>query len=162
MRSISTEQVGALWAFAEKHGDDWRRELQIQWMHGGPLESPPLYALRNTHGPRWLFDFALPQASDVWWDGEADPNVYGPAPALEDDLTEGEARAEGYTREDWFGLRPRWRLHLGRDPLGRFTFEIEIYDDVADAVIHACERRFETRERAMQGGLRALERFRGE
>ena len=52
-RPLTTEEQQALHDFAEAHGRYWKHDLHDAWMHA--TLTGPLHALRNSHGPRWLY-----------------------------------------------------------------------------------------------------------
>lgn len=55
--NLSQEELEAVSDFASRHGDRWKKALNIAWMNG---TSPGvLHRLRNTHGPKWLAAFEL-------------------------------------------------------------------------------------------------------
>lgn len=57
MDTLTTEQRGALSAFAGKHGDRWKQRLLDAWMTGRDAAEPDGHALRqlrNRFGPSWL------------------------------------------------------------------------------------------------------------
>jgi hypothetical protein len=67
--TITPEQTAALIWFAEKNGRTWKEALRNMWMHGAHITGSDsdviLYALRNTHGPRWLTRYQPPKTTPV-------------------------------------------------------------------------------------------------
>lgn len=58
--TLSAEQRIALARYAVLRGPDWKAALRGEWM--AARSEPALHRLRNTHGPAWLADLALPEA----------------------------------------------------------------------------------------------------
>lgn len=58
-RELTTDEVRALQAYAQKHGRTWKQALRDEWYVASSIG--PLHALRNTHGPSWLRAFRLPE-----------------------------------------------------------------------------------------------------
>ena len=60
---LTVDQLNAVKAYAEQHGDDWKTSLQSDWMRSGSAtyrgEWAYLQQLRNRLGPKWLYDFQL-------------------------------------------------------------------------------------------------------
>lgn len=55
-------QVAALLELRRRFGRDWKARLLADWIIApdDPGTSPELRALRRSHGPSWLLDYALP------------------------------------------------------------------------------------------------------
>jgi hypothetical protein len=60
---LTVDQLNAVKAYAEQHGEDWKTSLQSDWMRSGSAtyrgEWAYLQQLRNRLGPKWLYDFQL-------------------------------------------------------------------------------------------------------
>jgi hypothetical protein len=58
---LGVEQRQALLRFAQLHGRTWKDSLRAVWDRSDPRtdDEAIVYALRNTHGPRWLLRFKL-------------------------------------------------------------------------------------------------------
>jgi|TARA_R100001530_G_scaffold128869_1_gene98825 hypothetical protein len=60
---LTVDQLTAVKAYAEQHGDEWKTSLQSDWMRSGSAtyrgEWSPLQQLRNRLGPKWLYEFQL-------------------------------------------------------------------------------------------------------
>ncbi len=61
LTSLTAEQRQALLRFAQVHGRTWKESLRTVWDRADPRtdDEAIVYALRNTHGPRWLLRFKL-------------------------------------------------------------------------------------------------------
>lgn len=61
---LSSEQMRALVAFAERNGRSWKSKLIALWMNGRDYYEPQgvaLHQVRNNFGPTWLMDkFRIP------------------------------------------------------------------------------------------------------
>lgn len=55
-RTLTLAELQLLDLFIERHGRNWKQELQRAWDNPGS-GGPVLYALRNSHGPSWLAGF---------------------------------------------------------------------------------------------------------
>lgn len=57
---LTATQLAALRDYANQHGrHSWKNYLSADWLNGRlPAD---LHALRNSHGPRWLATFQLPE-----------------------------------------------------------------------------------------------------
>lgn len=61
--TLTAPQRLALARYAALGGDGWRDALRADWMDAGA--EPNLHRLRNTHGPAWLSDLAMPDAAPL-------------------------------------------------------------------------------------------------
>lgn len=64
----NTEQIGALKAWSELHGRNWKAALRNAWMTGnydGFDASHLLQQVRNTFGPTWLVRFSFTKVLGV-------------------------------------------------------------------------------------------------
>lgn len=55
-------QIAALLELRRRFGRDWKARLLADWITApdDPRTPPELRALRRSHGPSWLLDYALP------------------------------------------------------------------------------------------------------
>jgi len=61
MIPLTSEQLQALQRFAQHHGRSWKERVRTLWSQSNPRtdDEAIVYALRNTHGPRWLTRFRI-------------------------------------------------------------------------------------------------------
>ena len=59
----TSDEVKALELYAERHGDNWKEDLAIDWFHGRDANAlpdpygPALRCVRNRGGERWLASY---------------------------------------------------------------------------------------------------------
>jgi hypothetical protein len=56
---LTEEQLAAVQAYAVENGRRWKNSLLLDWYHA--RRPGHLHALRNSHGPSWLYAFKLPK-----------------------------------------------------------------------------------------------------
>jgi hypothetical protein len=57
LKKPNPEQLAAVAAYADKHGEFWKEDLQLDWMTGTDASRPSghlLRQIRNQFGPKWL------------------------------------------------------------------------------------------------------------
>ena len=66
-RSLTTEEMDTLRAYADAVGERWKMQLTIDWLRAGTSVRLPaglyygtLQGVRNSLGPSWLAGFTLP------------------------------------------------------------------------------------------------------
>mgnify|MGYP003626457063 FL=1 len=66
--NLTVDQLTAVKAYAEQHGEEWKTSLQSDWMRSGSAtyrgEWAHLQQLRNRLGPKWLYEFQLAELLD--------------------------------------------------------------------------------------------------
>lgn len=63
-KTLTTEQIEALRAYAARYGRTWKSRLNADWMRAcypniDEVYWAPLQQVRNTFGPSWLVSFKL-------------------------------------------------------------------------------------------------------
>lgn len=59
LRALELDELRALATYIENNGRAWKRKLAEGWSCASGQPGPLLYALRNSHGPRWLAGASL-------------------------------------------------------------------------------------------------------